>query len=267
MKRPTPPRFVLAALLTVSCTETSRVKRAVPKPTVAAAPTAPAAPGVAAAPVLLLSGFGPFADVEVNVSWQVAERLDGEVICGMRVVAVKLPVVWDEARDGIRAAVKEHGPAAAICLGVGRPGWIDVETLARNRRVDRKDALGRRPELLVVEQGGPPTVPTRLPVERIVERIRELGVAVRTSTDAGGYLCNEAFYAILRATAESSGGESIPAGFIHLPLAQPEGRSGRAAKSEHEAKPVSLDELVRAVRAAIEETAAVCEAVPAAGAR
>ena len=255
----------------VSCSRAPQESLVVPGPTAAseslAASAPPAVPDVAEAPVFLLSGFGPFADVKVNVSWQVAERLDGEVICGMRVVAVKLPVVWDEARDRLRAAVKEHGPAAAICLGVGRPGWIDVETVARNRRVNAKDARGEKPELLVVEQGGPSPIPTRLPVERIVERIRELGIAVRTSTDAGDYLCNDAFYAILRATEDQAKDPPVTAGFIHLPLARPEGPSTRLTKSEREMKPVKLDELVRAIRAAVEETAAVREVVPAAPAR
>ena len=269
------PRNALVLLLvmaqSVSCSRAPEEARHAPEAGSAAAtvtpPAPPAVPDVAEAPVFLLSGFGPFADVKVNVSWQVAERLDGEVICGMRVVAVKLPVVWDEARDRLRAAVKEHGPAAAICLGVGRPGWIDVETVARNRRVNRKDVLGRKPELLVVERGGPSIIPTRLPVERIVERTRELGVAVRTSTDAGDYICNDAFYAILRATEDQAKDPPVPAGFIHLPLARPEGPSTRLTKSEREMKPVKLDELVRAIRAAVEETAAMREAVPAAGVR
>jgi pyroglutamyl-peptidase len=89
-------------------------------------------------------------------------------------------------------------------MGVGWSGWIEVETVARNRRADRKDACGRRPELLVVEQGGPPAIPTRLPVERIVRRIRQMGIAVRRSEDAGGYLCNDVFYTIMRAKAGSA---------------------------------------------------------------
>lgn len=207
--------------------------------------------------VFLLSGYGPFADIKENESWQVAERLEGEVICGMRVVAVKLPVVWDEAAEKLKAAVRKHRPAAAISMGVGWSGWIEVETVARNRRVNRKDCRGRRPELLVVEQGGPSTIPTRLPAERIVRRIREMGIPVRTSVDARGYLCNDAFYTIMRAR---TGSAPLPAGFIHLPRARPD-PSIRVTLSERAAKPVDLDGLVHAVRAAIEETAGALKKV------
>jgi pyroglutamyl-peptidase len=141
-------------------------------------------------------------------------------------------------------------------MGVGWSGWIEVETTARNRRANRKDVLGQRPKLLVVEQGGPSTIPTRLPVEDIVRRIHEVGIPVRTSDDAGGYLCNDAFYIILRATE----GETVPAGFIHLPRARPD-PSIRPSASERDVEPVDLDGLVRAIRAAIEETAAACPAL------
>ncbi len=212
------------------------------------------------APVFLLTGYGPFADIRENESWQVAERMDGEVIAGMRIVSVELPVVWDVAAAKLKEAVRRHRPAAAISMGVGWSGWIEVETVARNRRVNRKDCLGRRPELLVVEQGGPSTILTRLPVERIVKRIREMGIAVRTSDDARGYLCNDAFYAILRATEELAEGPPVPAGFIHLPRARPD-PTIRITASERAVSAVDLDGLVRAIRAAIEETAAACSAL------
>ncbi len=270
-----PAALLLTATLVISCSTSPQQERRATASAVEASPGPASAPASAREPVFLLTGYGPFADIKENESWQVAERLDGEVISGMRVVAVKLPVVWDVAAAKLREAVTEHRPAAAISMGVGWSGWIEVETTARNRRVNRRDVRGRKPELLVVEQGGPSTIPTRLPVEDIVRRIREMGIPVRTSDDAGGYLCNDAFYTVLRATEAGSAGpgraegDPVPAGFIHLPRA----RNGlalqarpdpsiRVTPSERAVKPVDLDGLVRAVRAAIEETARARSSVP-----
>ncbi|HET9835107.1 MAG TPA: pyroglutamyl-peptidase I, partial [Rhodanobacteraceae bacterium] len=48
-----------------------------------------------ASPVILLTGFAPFAGEAVNPSWQAVRELDGEMIEGHRVVAVELPTEFE----------------------------------------------------------------------------------------------------------------------------------------------------------------------------
>ncbi len=218
------------------------------------APAAPAAPvtsptdaAPARTPVVLVTGYEPFAGLETNTSWEVAKRLAGERVAGHRIVAVGLPVVWEEARAKLGAALREHAPEAAISMGVGWSGWIEVETIARNVRGRHKDNNGALPPASKVEPGGPPEIGTRLPTERIVERLKELNLPARLSDSAGTYLCNEAFYALLRAADPD-----VPAGFIHLPRAGPD-RAKRPTKGEREAGPVTVDGLTAGIRAAIEE--------------
>jgi pyroglutamyl-peptidase len=67
-----------------------------------------------------------------------------------------------------------------------------------------------------VREGGPATLPTRLPVERIVEALAAEGYEVRTSDDAGGYLCNHLFYEMLTRLPDGA-----VAGFVHVPPLEP----------------------------------------------
>jgi len=230
-----------------------------PRRTPSATPEAPAAPATPLtpvvpveeaprAPVVLITAYEPFAGLETNTSWEVAKRLAGERVAGHEVVVVGLPVVWEEARAKLAGAVREHEPAAAISMGVGWSGYVKVERVARNVRGPHKDNRGELPRAREVEPGGPAEIATRLPAERIARRLKGLGLPVKLSDSAGDYLCNEAFYAILRATAADT-----PAGFIHLPRAGPD-RAKRPTRGEREAGPVTVDLLTAGMRAAIEET-------------
>jgi len=212
-------------------------------------------------PVVLLTAFEPFAGLETNTSWEVAKRLAGERVAGHEIVVVGLPVVWERARAKLGEAVKQHEPEAAISMGVGWSGYIEVERVARNARGPHKDNRGLLPPAREVEPGGPAEIETRLPTTQIVERLKELGLPVRPSDSAGKYLCNEAFYSVLRAT-----GDGTPAGFIHLPRAGPD-RARRPTRSEMEAGPVAVEGLARGIRAAIEDALGARQMSPQSSAR
>lgn len=255
---PKRPRLhcLIAAAALIGCASPPAPRHASPAASEApATPTTPATPAAAAvveeesrAPVVLVTAFEPFAGLETNTSWEVAKRLSGERVAGHEVVTVGLPVVWEEARAKLGRAVREHYPAAAISMGVGWSGYVKVERVARNVRGRHKDNRGELPPASEVEPGGPPEIATRLPAARIAERLGEMGLPVQLSDSAGTYLCNEAFYALLRATDSGT-----PAGFIHLPRAGPD-RAKRPTRGEREAGPVTVDALAAGVRAAIEET-------------
>jgi len=219
----------------------------VPRPATTRAASVTSREEASGPPVVLVTAFEPFAGLETNTSWEVAKLLSGEQVAGHEIVAVGLPVVWEEARARLAAAVGEHEPEAAISMGVGWSGYIEVERVARNVRGRHKDNRGNLPPAREVEPDGPAEIKTRLPAAKIVERLEKMGLPVRPSDSAGTYLCNEAFYAVLRATSEGT-----PAGFIHLPRAGPD-RARRPTKGELRAGPVTVEGLAQGIRAAIEE--------------
>jgi pyroglutamyl-peptidase len=68
-----------------------------------------------------------------------------------------------------------------------------------------------------VVKSGADTLHTTLPIDRIVARLKEIGVPCCTSDDAGAYLCNALLYHSLAAAST----QATPhiAGFVHIPAA------------------------------------------------
>jgi pyroglutamyl-peptidase len=83
----------------------------------------------------------------------------------------------------------------------------------------------------VVRAGGPATLPSRLPLDRLAAALAADGYEVLTSDDAGGYLCNHLFYELMTQRPEGV------AGFVHVPPLAP---------------PWDLERLTRALRRMLE---------------
>ena len=179
---------------------------------------------------VLVSGFEPFGGHPFNSSWEIANALDGEEVRGKKVRAVLLPVVWGEASKKLARAIEAARPEVAVGFGMGTR-TVQIELAAWNERRAYEDNLGNLPPAGFVEEGGPEELHTALPVNEIAAALARLKVKFTLSTDAGGYLCNEVFYALTR-------GKVRCAGFVHVPVAPP-------ATAE-------LDELKRAGRAVVE---------------
>lgn len=150
---------------------------------------------------VLVTGFEPFGEHEINPSQLVAEAFDGVV----------LPVSFDRAGDDLRRAVAERSPDLVICFGVAADRTaISVERYAHNldeaSTTDDDGAAGSgRP----IDAGGPLALASTLPVDEIVAALREAEIPAEVSRDAGGYVCNHVLYALLRSGARG--------GFVHLP--------------------------------------------------
>jgi pyroglutamyl-peptidase len=161
---------------------------------------------------LLLTGFGPFGDYATNPAWESVRVLDGVVLCDMVVRTARLDVVYREAPRQLAEAMAAARPDAVLCLGVAPGEEILVETLARNLDAspapDNAGVVRRGP----IRDGGPETIPTALPVARILDRLAAAGYEARPSEDAGSYLCNHLFYALM-----DSAGAGGPRGFVHVP--------------------------------------------------
>jgi pyroglutamyl-peptidase len=194
-------------------------------------------------PIFLLTGFQPFRGERINPSWEIARRLDTEVIGGMRIKSVRVPVGCGRARRRITAAIVRYRPRAVLGLGeAGGRSAVTIEKIAINfaderAGTDLKFGLGAAP----IFPGGPDAYFTRLPIDTIVREMRKLEVPVQMSLSAGAYACNALMYTSLHLMRR----RSLPVGFIHLPY-----DSRQTAR--HPDKPsMSADEMERAIRAAV----------------
>jgi pyroglutamyl-peptidase len=165
-------------------------------------------------PVILLTGFEPFERAKINPSWETVKLLQGRTLGGYRVETLQLPVVYDEVEKPLLAAIKKHQPKIVIAFGAAKEQFC-IETLARNEYDDERplDNKSNPPPRKKIVAEGPAEIKTALPVEAIAQVLKELKISAKISSDAGGYLCNECFYHLMRQC------EDVPLrGFIHVPL-------------------------------------------------
>ena len=171
-------------------------------------------------PVLLLTGFGPFPRVPVNATSllvpRIAEAAD-RAFAGVSIVCEIIPTEWRAGLTRVETLYAKHRPFVAIHFGVsGRASGFAVEARARNRCAPSPDATDCLPDSHCIAEDAPEFLPSRLPVARIVERLRRKGMPAQISRDAGNYLCN----ALMFRTLDLARANDWPArnGFVHLPM-------------------------------------------------
>lgn len=156
-----------------------------------------------------------------NPAERLAGRFTGEPISGCRIATHAFPVSYREAPARMRALLEAGGEDGrpfdvVLMLGVaaGFAKWR-VERMGKNACHAAPDADGCQPPGLVLVEDGPEQLAATLPVDRIAQALKEAGLPVVLSDDAGGYLCNALLYTTLHAARSLD----LPAqiGFLHVP--------------------------------------------------
>ena len=167
---------------------------------------------------VLLTGFEPFGGETVNPSWQAVEAVARDWAGPETVIAVQLPVVFDESID---RAIAEHRPDLVISVGqAGGRSAIEVERVAINVQDARiPDNAGAQPIDEPVVAGGPAAHFSGLPIKAAVAALVAAGIPSAVSQTAGTYTCNHVFYRLRDLGAHG--------GFVHVPYSdeQVEGRA------------------------------------------
>lgn len=199
-------------------------------------------------PVVILAGFEPFRGERINPSWEIARRLDGELIGGLRIKSVRVPVGCAKAARRITGAIARYRPRAVIGLGeaAGRPA-ISLERIAINLADERgRLAKSGDPGFTPVVRGGPDAYFSRLPMRAIIGELDRKDIPATVSLTAGAYACNALMYAALHCLRREPG---VPVGFIHLPY------EARQAGRHRSLPSMALATMEKAVRIAIAQTA------------
>ena len=163
------------------------------------------------ATVVLVTGFEPFGEIADNPSELIARALDGHRLAGARIVARVLPVSLTRIESAVRDALHATRPDLVLALGVARATRaVRIERRAVNRAdFVVPDNDGAQAIESVLDPTGPSSRTTRLPLKRLGRAVRQARIAARHSHDAGAYLCNAGYYALL--------GRRTPCVLLHLP--------------------------------------------------
>ena len=165
---------------------------------------------------LLLTGFEPFGQESVNPSWEAVKAFP-DMVEGVEVVKVRLPVTFKGAAVMLEQAIDEFRPDVVLCVGQGSGRYeINIERVAINMADSKKpDNDGYLPEEMPMRAEAPDAYFSNLPVKRLVEALHEVGIPAVVSNSAGAYVCNTVFYTALHLAHHKY--PDMRAGFIHIP--------------------------------------------------
>jgi pyroglutamyl-peptidase len=192
---------------------------------------------------ILVTGFEPFGGETVNASWEAARRLDGWRCRDHVAVALMLPCVYNACVDAFVEALDRLRPEAALMTGqASRRGVVCVERFARNvANASRPDNHGVARGASVLDPG-PERLEATAQVRVVTRAIRQAGLPVRVSTNAGDYVCNHLYYGALNRLRLKR--PATPAVFLHLPATPDQSLPGSSARR------LSTDDAARALKAA-----------------
>ena len=176
---------------------------------------------------VLLTGFEPFEQQEVNASWAAVRAVAADWDAraeGAGLVTALLPVSFARAPRRLAELLAEVRPDLVVCVGeAGGRSAVGVERVAVNVQDARiPDEDGAQPVDEPVVPGGPVAHLSTLPVKACLAAMQAAGVPGEVSNTAGTYVCNTVAYALAEQLGASGrGGAGGPAGarggFVHVP--------------------------------------------------
>ncbi len=183
---------------------------------------------------MVVTGFGPFQGFPINPSGVIADALDGTSAFGLDLAGGTLETSWQRAWPALRTLVDEHRPIGLVMMGAAPDSFFRFEVRAHNAFWAEHDIDGvcpRASNSSSLVSGAPWTYGTTLPIAELRTVLRfgspgtpssscsflfprpKPGFGVRTSSDAGRFICNQVYYLALHQLREL-----VPyIGFIHVP--------------------------------------------------
>ena len=189
---------------------------------------------------LLITGFEPFGNFEVNPAWLAVEKLP-ERIGDFELCKLMIPTTFGQAAQILMDKAKEFSPDVILSVGVaGGRNAVTPERIAVNIRDARiADNAGFQPQGDPVDPEGPAAYFATVPVREMVSAINAAGITAALSYSAGAFVCNDLLYALLH----RYDGTAIRAGFIHVPFLPQQAKEGVPS--------MPLEQIIAALQAAI----------------
>lgn len=170
------------------------------------------------APLIFASGFSVFPGAPENpTAWAIAELgREQWQPPGAKLITHTFPVRYDIWRD-IGAIMEREKPDIVIGFGLSaKATGFTLEETARNQLgLGRPDADGTLASSSRLIDGGAQTYASGLPLAGIEMALKQAGLPVSRSNDAGDYVCNLFFYRLMKHRDEH--GTPRAGGFIHVP--------------------------------------------------
>ena len=205
--------------------------------------------------LVVLTGFEPFAEFNVNPSWETAKALDNRTIDSFRVKSFQVPLVYRQIKPEIERILETQRPAVVINLGQSYRSQISLERVAINLADLTESKVlyncGTRPGDEILEPNGPAAYFTTLPVREILNRLLQNHIPAEMSYTAGTFGCNQVFFHMMHKIHNDN--QTVAAGLIHVPSLP-----AQAAQLQVAGKPkipsASLETTIKGIEVAIRTT-------------
>jgi pyroglutamyl-peptidase len=204
---------------------------------------------------VILTGFEPFADFQVNPSWEAAKALDGQKAGSFQVKSLQIPLRYREIKRAIEGIIDSQSPAIVVSLGQSYRPVISVEKVALNI-ADLGEATvlyncGTRPIAEILEPKAPGAYFTTLPAQMILSELRRNSVPAEISYHAGTFGCNQLFFHMMHKIIGD--GLDTLGGFIHVPCLPSQAVQLQEAR-RRTVPCMELERIVEAIRIAVKTT-------------
>lgn len=197
---------------------------------------------------VLVSGFEPFGEEDINPSQRAVEVLGRLDLPGIRLRTVILPTRFGASLSRLEGELADWPADIVLSVGLagGRSG-LSIERVAINLDDARiPDNGGQQPVDRPVVVGAPAAYFTTLPVKAMAAAVRDAGVDASVSHSAGTFVCNHVFFGMCHLASIARSG--MRCGFVHIPWL-PEQAARRGGPS------LDTDSVVRGLTAALSAVA------------
>jgi pyroglutamyl-peptidase len=166
---------------------------------------------------ILITGFGPFGNVVNNPSARIVSRFRREAVSRAEVITRIFPVSYKEVDRKLPQLLTTYEFDVVLVLGIaGGERSIRLERLGKNRDTARAQDVNRTVRRgRAILRNGSRQLETPVAVSIIKQMLRSTGIRCRISNDAGGFLCNHAYYLALDTIARHN--LKATCMFIHVP--------------------------------------------------
>lgn len=171
---------------------------------------------------VVVTGFGPFGEHDVNASWVAVQELQRLGLKDdIELVTKCLPVLYDTVDTTVPVLWKEHDPVLMVHTGVSSvASELTLEQQGHNKDYNKPDVECKYPNTKDYNciVGGPDCILSHINMAIVcdqVNRMEHCPVKAVVSYNAGRYLCGYCYYMSLHHSSDSSV-------FVHVPpLNQP----------------------------------------------
>ncbi|MBE0701501.1 MAG: pyroglutamyl-peptidase I [Acholeplasmataceae bacterium] len=168
---------------------------------------------------ILLTGFMPFCDQEINPSYEAVKKIK-DYVESARIYKLEIPVVFKKSLDTVLDAIRKINPDVVILIGqAGGRKDITPEISAINMiNANMPDNEGNQPRGVKIRDEGKDLYLSTLPNELIIKNLGLHEIPASLSEDAGTYVCNYLLYGVLHFINTTPSYSRIKCGFIHVPF-------------------------------------------------